>query len=143
MIHFWVPGVPQPGGSKRAFVNRKTGRPIITEDNTRSKDWRTAVAFMAAEVIKEPLTGPLSVRFEFLLLRPRGHYGKRGVRSSAPEYPAVRPDVSKLVRPTEDALKGIAWHDDSQIVSQEASKRYALTAGAWITIEPAGKGEHK
>ena len=30
-ISFWVPGIPKPAGSKRGFVNRKTGGVIITD----------------------------------------------------------------------------------------------------------------
>jgi hypothetical protein len=34
-------------------------------------------------------------------------------------------------------MKGISWHDDSQIVRQFGVKRYAETAGAWITVQVA------
>ena len=35
------------------------------------------------------------------------------------------PDLSKLVRAIEDALTGIVWHDDSQVVETHSRKRYA------------------
>ncbi len=136
-ISFFVPGLPQPGGSKRAFINPKTKRPIITEDNPRSKDWRASVAQAAAEVFKKPLAGPLEVIFEFYLPRPAGHISKKkgGLRKSAPVYPVTRPDVLKLSRSTEDSLKGIAFVDDSQIVMETLVKQYAeKTIGARITI---------
>jgi Holliday junction resolvase RusA-like endonuclease len=41
----------------------------------------------------------------------------------------VAPDTTKLVRSTEDALKGICWRDDSQVVYQVASKEYAARGG--------------
>jgi Holliday junction resolvase RusA-like endonuclease len=138
IIRFFVPGLPRPGGSKRAFVNKATGRVVVTEDCKRSKDWRTAVAFKASEAIKSPFAGPVEVRFEFLMPRPKGHFGSgknAGVlRSSAPAYPAVKPDVTKLIRSTEDAMKGIAWNDDAQAVKQFGEKRYAEISGAIITI---------
>ena len=144
-VTFWVPGIPKPGGSKRGFVNRKTGRVIITEDCKASKDWRISVAFAAARAIPRLFPGPLRVTFTFFLPRPHGHYGAGAraffLRASAPDYPAVRPDITKLIRSTEDALKGIAWQDDSQIVQQVASKQYGvhgMPAGAQITIAPAG-----
>jgi Holliday junction resolvase RusA-like endonuclease len=137
-IQFFVPGIPKPGGSKRAFINRKTGRPIITEDCKSSRDWRTAVAFAANEQFEYPFAGPLSVHFDFLFLRPRGHFGTgrsaEYLKKSAPIYPAVRPDTTKLIRSTEDALKGIAWKDDAQVVTQSACKRYAQRGGAIITV---------
>jgi Holliday junction resolvase RusA-like endonuclease len=134
MIRFFVPGIPRTAGSKRAFVIN--GRAIVTEDNKRSKNWRAAVALVANEHFLSPYTGPLRATFTFHILRPKGHMGKHGVRPSAPKYPAVRPDVSKTIRATEDALTGIAWKDDAQIVEQIAAKLYTeSTAGAWITIE--------
>lgn len=128
MIEFFVPGIPQPGGSKKAFINRKTGRPIITEDNKKSKDWKALVALFSVDKISEPLKGPIRVSFCFFLPRPRAHYGSGNnshrIKDSSPRYPIVRPDCTKLIRSTEDALKGIAWFDDSQIVIQTAQKQY-------------------
>ena len=93
---------------------------------------------MAAEKIKAPITGALRVEFEFVLPRPKGHYGTGKhagqVKSSAPLYPGVKPDITKLIRSTEDAMKGIAWKDDSQVVTQIGMKRYSESPGALITI---------
>jgi Holliday junction resolvase RusA-like endonuclease len=133
-ITFFVPGIPRPGGSKRGFVIPGTKRVVITEDCKKSKDWRTSVAWAAKEKITAPMTGPLEVRFLFTLARPKGHLNSKGfVKPSAPSYPAVRPDCTKLVRSTEDALKGIAWLDDSQIVNQHVLKHYG-NPGCEITI---------
>ncbi len=136
-VSFFVPGKPQPGGSKKAFVIN--GRAILTEANKNSKPWRVSVGFAAAEVIKTPFEGPLEVRFDFYMPRPQGHFGtgkKAGVlKDSAPTYHISKPDTTKLIRSTEDALKGIAWHDDSQIAVQHGTKLYANSAvGARITI---------
>ena len=141
MIRFFVPGIPRTAGSKRVFLNRKTGRPIVTEDNTKSKEWRTAVAWIAAENMKVPLEGPLAVTFEFQFMRPKGHYGSKGLRASAPLHPAVRPDLLKCARSTEDAMSGLAYRDDAQIVHETLIKRYGCQAGAWITIAAANGQE--
>jgi Holliday junction resolvase RusA-like endonuclease len=141
-IRFFVPGIPRPGGSKRAFYKAKIKRVVITEDNKHTKDWRNSVAWAAAEAIKTPICGPLEVSFAFCLPRPKGHYGSKGLKPSAPKYPTVKPDTTKLIRSTEDAMKGIAWNDDSQIVHQVANKTYGDKAGCWITIrELEGKSE--
>jgi crossover junction endodeoxyribonuclease RusA len=134
VVTLWVPGIPQPGGSKRAFLHRKTRRPIVTDDCRRNKDWRAVVALCAVEHFREPLDGPLGVDVEFCVQRPKGHMGKRGLRPSAPTYPTVRPDATKLWRSTEDALTGIAWRDDSQIVIQTVRKVYGVTPGARIRV---------
>jgi Holliday junction resolvase RusA-like endonuclease len=138
---FFVPGIPQPGGSKKGFAyfdkNQGKYRAVVTEDNKKSKPWREAVAWAAKEVFGEPLQGPLQVEFKFIMPRPKGHFGKRGLLPSAPKLPSVKPDVTKLIRSTEDAMKGIAWIDDSMIVNQHGQKVYGRRPGALITIELA------
>lgn len=80
------------------------------------------------------LDGPLELLVVFTVPRPKGHYGARGLRPSAPEYPAVRPDVTKLLRAVEDACTGIVWRDDAQIIEQHATKRYGEPASAWVRV---------
>lgn len=136
MTCFFVPGIPAPGGSKRGFVHPHTGRVVIVDDAKRNASWRSVVALTAARYFPKPIEGPVRVLVTFLMPRPLGHFGKRGLRDSAPAYPTTRPDASKLWRSTEDALKGIAWLDDAQVVTQTILKRYATGApGAQLEVE--------
>ena len=141
VISFFVPGVPQPGGSKRAFVNKKTGRAIVTEDCKRNKPWRSVVVGIAMQALgtAPPLAGPLVVEFTFFILRPKGHFGSgrnsARLKPSAPGWPVVKPDTTKLVRAVEDALTGIAWVDDALIVEQVARKVYGPRPGVRVVIE--------
>jgi len=127
-IRFFVPGIPKPGGSKRAFYIPKIKRAVVTEDCKGSKDWRAVVALFGSMSVKEPLSGPLDVRYSFYFPRPRGHYGSGRnsalLKPSAPARHIVKPDLTKIIRSTEDALKGIAWGDDNQVCYQEARKGY-------------------
>ena len=130
-IAFFVPSTPRPGGSKR-YV----GHGRIIEDCKKNKDWRACVALSAFEHFPSPLLGALSVAITFYMPRPKGHFRKDGsLKPKAPMYHTTKPDTTKLVRSTEDALTGIAWHDDAQVVEQRASKRYATaTVGAMVEI---------
>jgi Holliday junction resolvase RusA-like endonuclease len=132
---FFVPGIPAPGGSKKGFVNPKTKRVVIVDDCSRNKDWRASVALAGSQQFSEPLQGPLSVEVVFYMPRPKGHFRANGTRKpAAPEYPTTKPDTTKLWRSTEDALTGIAWMDDSQVVEQYAIKLYGARPGARISI---------
>lgn len=139
-VTFSVVGIPQPSGSKRAFpIKRKDGSidVAVSEDAKGAKAWRQDVAAAAAGVFggAVPLDGPLSLSVVFMMPRPKGHFGKRGLRPGAPGYPAVRPDATKLLRAVEDALTGILWRDDAQIVGQHIVKRYTVGApGASVTV---------
>lgn len=152
MIRFEVLGVPQPGGSKSAFpLRHKDGSPVLRENgsqamsvrdaNPKVKDWRVAVVAAARRVHTGALLdGPLSLRVLFRFPRPKGHFGKRGLLPSAPPYPAVKPDVLKLTRALEDALTGILWRDDAQVVDEWMAKVYGEPAGALVLIAPAPAG---
>lgn len=49
--------------------------------------------------------------------------------------PTTRPDVDNYAKSILDALNGITWKDDSQIVSLTINKRYGEVEGAIIEIE--------
>jgi Holliday junction resolvase RusA-like endonuclease len=132
-----VRGTPKPAGSKRVFLVRKAGEPpraVVTDaSGTPGRDWRVTIQHAIAGVHPgPPLEGPLELSCYFTVRRPLGHVGKRGLRPSAPAYPATRPDVTKLLRAVEDAATGLLWADDAQIVTQSAAKRYGATPGVVI-----------
>ncbi len=148
---FFAPGIPRPGGSKTAHVVRRkggeivtsaTGRPLVTmrDDAKGNKEWRSVVALAATVACSAmvPLEGPLALRVVFTMPRPKGHYGagkNAGVlRPTAPRWPTTKPDATKLLRSTEDALTGILWRDDAAIVLQWVEKAYGEKPGARITL---------
>ena len=143
-VEFTVLGRPQPAGSKRAFMIRKGGKPTgvaVTDDAKKSRPWKDSVAAAAHEHLngRPPLTGPLLLEVDFYVARPAGHFGtgrnRDVVRPAAPRFPAVRPDATKLVRAVEDALTGLVWRDDAQVVIQTVRKRYGHPERAEIFVQ--------
>jgi len=132
-----VRGIPIPQGSMKAFVVGH--RAIVTADNARTKPWKAAVTDMAGRVMARldatPLDGPVDVDVVFRMPRPKGHFGRRGLLPSAPATPATKPDIDKLARAVLDALTGIVFRDDSQVVALRLAKVYADDPGATITVE--------
>lgn len=130
-IRFTVVGRPEPGGSKTAFVIN--GRAVVSDANKKVKGWRSQVADAASGAYAGPLLdGPLEAEFTFFTPRPKSHYrsGKNAalLKDSAPEHPTTRPDALKLARAVEDALTGVLYRDDSQIVNEHLHKRYGEPA---------------
>ncbi len=132
-IKFTVHGKPQPAGSKRAFpFIKKNGRlgVSVSDANKNAKPWQAVVTAAALDAMngRELLRGPLSATFNFYVSRPKSHFGSgknSGVlKPSAPKYPVTRPDAIKLCRGAEDALTGIVYRDDSQIVREVIEKNY-------------------
>jgi Holliday junction resolvase RusA-like endonuclease len=148
----FIPGKPQTAGSKSAFVNPKTGKAIVTESGkaeskARKRTWRGDLRD-AAEPARErqwdretPTEDALEVIFTFVRARPSPHLttGKnagvvkdwaRGLR------PSTRPDALKMARAAEDALTGVLWVDDAQIVDERLHKVF----GDQIGLGPRAEG---
>lgn len=138
-LNFRVVGIPQTAGSKQGFFNKKLKRVMIVDANKRSKPWKALVSAAALEVAPrgDLYRGPLTVSMVFYLPRPKGHYGRRGLLPSAPQYPTGKPDVLKLARAVEDACTGILWHDDAQIVHEGLSKTYGDPPGIEVAVKDA------
>jgi Holliday junction resolvase RusA-like endonuclease len=141
IIEFFVPGIPATSGSKKAFVNPKTGRAIVVPDNPEKQNtWMSDVkyyaqkAFNGIPVKREPFMFVMT----FFFPRPQGHYGTGRnagkVKPSAPKRPTGRPDLTKLTRAAEDALAGVIWTNDSQVVDQTVSKQYGDRPGVSVAI---------
>ena len=134
-VLFRASGTPIPEGHVRAFA-RKGGGIQYAHGSPGLALWRSQVA-MAAFLGREgeaPYDGPVYVAMTFHMARPKSHLDAAGnVKASAPEWPAVRPDVDKLARAVLDAISLPGkFHgppilsDDSRVVAMEARKVYAL-----------------
>ena len=126
MTTFFVPGIAVTQGSGRATINSHTGRAVYVPDHRKElRLWRRSVALVAGQQRVMPLEGPVGVSLDFKLIR-----GKTVKRT----YPTVKPDLDKLERAVLDALTGIAWLDDAQVVEVRKRKFYADGDGAGLII---------
>ncbi|WP_435600800.1 RusA family crossover junction endodeoxyribonuclease [Streptomyces sp. C10-9-1] len=140
-----VYGKPAPQGSK----SHKGGGRMV-ESSAYVKPWRERVVAVALDSLQHRdwtrLDAPLLVCMDFFFDRPKSHFGTGRnaglLKASAPARPTGPPDLSKLVRSTEDALQTAgAYRDDALIVSIATAKRYVDDGpgsldrpGALITI---------
>ena len=138
-IKFFVPGVPAPGGSKKAFKHPATGKIMVVDACSRNKPWRERVASFAYDHKPNDLIKTaIELSIDFIMPRPKGHYGtgknSSKLKPSAPKFCTKKPDATKLTRALEDALTGIIWKDDDQVVKQVIRKHYGDSPGALVTI---------
>jgi crossover junction endodeoxyribonuclease RusA len=119
VITFTVIGHAQPQGSTKAFMPKGARYPVVTSDNPNLKGWRLFVAHEAQRHAGAgPMSGGVRVMLDFALQRPK----------SLPKRTSQhlkKPDIDKLARAVLDALTGILYHDDSEVVRLEVTKRYA------------------
>lgn len=135
MLLIIVTGTPGPQGSKR-----HVGHGRMIESSKKVKPWREAVKAAAQREAKAlgRIAGPVVMDVTFTLPRPKSAKGLNA-------KPATRPDLSKLVRSTEDAITDAgAWEDDGRVVETISRKVYPNThkdaldvPGAVIRLWPA------
>ena len=135
-LQFTVHGEPIPQGSTRAFIPKGWKRPIITAANKRTKPWRQEVAGAALAAMDRELMSCAGKHIPFRLTVTFRFQKPKSVRVYVDEK-VTKPDTDKLIRSILDALTGIVWHDDSQVVEILARKQFGQP-GAEIAIEEIG-----
>lgn len=145
VLQMFIDGHPAPAGSKRAFVLKhgpRAGCAVVTDaGGDKTADWKRTVKHFVRDAHggRDPETGPLGMFLTFYMARPKSHFGAgrnaAKLKPSAPLYHTQKPDTTKLIRAIEDAMSGIVWVDDVQIVRQEAVKAWTTgRPGATVTI---------
>ena len=123
-ISFVVLGAPSPEGSTRAFYIPKLNKTVTTHQNQSALNaWRNRVATEAQNVLMvQDWTSDRSSAYTLPV--------HRRLR------PTVKPDIDKLVRAINDALTGILFPDDCQVVSIQMTKEYEgeRRPGAYLRV---------
>ena len=132
-IKFTVPGEPLAGSQLR--FNRKTGTPYRPKEHKQ----RVFTVYEYAEQKMEELHlskphfrqgTPLILYVEFYFPYRKADYrtGKRSgeLKESAPKWCLAKKDLDNLLKPLKDGMKGIIYHDDSQVCQYGMiSKKYS------------------
>lgn len=134
VVTFTVDGDPVPKGRPR-FARR--GQFVQTYTDSKTLEYETHVAMRARQAIgaSEPLKGRLSV-FLFLRYTIPSSYTKKRKEACLMglEYPK-RIDLDNVYKSITDAMNGIVYVDDSQIVEAHIKKVYAEESGANIMVQ--------
>jgi len=107
------------------------GRPRFGNGRTytprKTKDFETILKEMARQQYKSgPMKDAISVLIVFTIKKPK---------TVKRDYPTVKPDVDNYIKSTLDALNGIAFIDDSQVIEIIASKKYGPVGSIFIDIK--------
>jgi Holliday junction resolvase RusA-like endonuclease len=128
-------GEPAPQGSKspKGTYTDANGRQRarMVESSAKVKPWRVAVAAAAMDVVGDRplLDGPLAASLTLTVKSQpasKPSWWPAGQRWSKTMLwrPASTPDLSKMLRATEDALTGIVWKDDARVVQYDRLAKY-------------------
>lgn len=133
---FVVPGPPRGQGRPR-FA--RIGKFVRTYDPKESVDWKSKVALFATQANVQPIEGPVALTVHAIHPRPQ-----RLMRRRDPDGEVLapcKPDWDNIGKAVADALTGIAYRDDSQIVSAAVHKLYHAKDGqphTRVTVQQYG-----
>jgi len=125
----FVPDEPVPKGRPR--ISTSTGY-VYTPSRTQQSEWR--IRQLAQAEWSDPLEVALELRLVVSLQTPQMPKKWIGIRQAT-----KRPDLDNYIKTVLDALNGIVYLDDSQVVKISAQKVYGygdLQTGWYIQVIP-------
>lgn len=116
-LHFWVDGKPIAKQSTRFDGHGRAHTP------PRVKAWQEQVSIAARQAVQfhQPISGPVAMKLTFVL--PDNH----------------RVDLDNLSKAVCDALNGVIYLDDSQVVNLHLVKvvvKNAPSPGVFVEVAP-------
>ena len=125
IITFTISGTAIPKARPRTT---KRGNRAIMYTPAKTKEFENYVKLVAAQhAPKELLTGPLDVELEFNLQRPKSLPKKI-------QHHTKKPDIDNLAKSVLDALEGIIYVNDAQVIALRVYKEYG-TPNCTVRIE--------
>ena len=118
MIKFTVDGEPVPKARARTFYNKKAGR-VMSYTPKETMGFENKVAAYAVQFRpKEGVNlGAIRIFIEIFKSIPKSMSKKNRILAEEKKLrPITRPDGDNYEKGIFDALKGIIWHDDGQVV---------------------------
>jgi Holliday junction resolvase RusA-like endonuclease len=110
-------------------------------DPAKSRGYKDYVRLAAATEMRgqKPLEGPLALCIRVYRATPKSMSRKKaGLAETGELRPTTKPDLDNYVKGIKDALKGICWKDDGQVVAymQPFGKYYSARPRIEVDIMP-------
>jgi Holliday junction resolvase RusA-like endonuclease len=135
VVTFEVPGDPH-GKGRPKFARR--GNFVQTYTDKKTTSYEDLVRFHAniAMVDLAPLESAVAVYIYIKLAVPKSYSKKRSEAClSGLERPTKKPDWDNVAKSICDAMNGIVYIDDTQIVDAHVTKVYAANAGVDVGVK--------
>lgn len=138
-IEFTIDGEPQGQGRPR-FARQ--GKFVHTYDPPKSRQYKAKVAqsFQRA-YMGEPLAKPVKITITAVFGVPKSYSkGRTEACLEGREWPTKKPDADNIEKGIYDALNGLAYEDDKQIVMTKTAKVYGPVGKVKVVIEELEDG---
>jgi Holliday junction resolvase RusA-like endonuclease len=136
-IHFQVEGDPKGKGRPR-FSRVGNFTKVYTDKQTLSYEAMIATFAKQAMGGTEPLKTPVSVFLYVRLPIPQSYPKKRKEAClNGSEMPCKKPDIDNIAKTYLDAMNGVIFVDDTQVIDLHVKKLYAAEAGVDVMVMEA------
>ena len=135
-MQFIVEGRPQGKARARTFYNSRAGKmQSITPEKTKSYEDLIRWKYKAAGG-KYYGEKTLQVDIHAFYPIPKG-FSKAKVEDALDGKlrPTTKPDCDNVIKVVLDALNGVAYYDDKQVIRVSCSKHYALQGKLYVEIK--------
>ena len=126
-----------PVGKQRArYARRGNFVQTYTPDKTRNYEALLKEAAIEAMGSAEPLETPVSLYLYIRVPIPKS-FSKKKVQDclNGSEQPMKKPDSSNVLKSVEDAMNGVVYRDDCQIINHHITRVYSTLAGVDICVK--------
>ena len=133
IVHFQIPGRPKSKGRPR-FGNGRTYTPAATQNQ------EAFIKILATQAMGDlaRCADPVAVTIDIAISPPKSMPKRqRDEALCGLLRPAKKPDCDNIVKLISDALNGIVWVDDSQVVDLVVKKRYAADDITTVLVSKA------
>lgn len=131
MISFFIPGPPVGKGRPRAT---RSGR-MYTPAKTVKYESLVALAAHEAMLGAIPLSGPVRVTINiFCEVAQSWSQKKKNAALDGTLKPTGKPDFDNIAKAVADAMNGVIYQDDKQIVWALITKQYSATPGVEVHV---------
>lgn len=148
-MHFIVPGPPRGKGRHRVDTRGKRPRQY-TDKQTEEYEQKVAHEWSAAGRVYLG-EGPIGGQIVAAHRRPASHLrvgGALTAKGLEQRVPIRKPDASNVIKVVEDALNGLCYRDDAQIVDIHFERRWCspgedehVDVQLWTVEAPAPRGQ--
>jgi Holliday junction resolvase RusA-like endonuclease len=136
-IHFQVEGDPKGKGRPR-FSRVGSFTKVYTDKQTLTYEAMIATFAKQAMGGTEPLKTPVSVFLYVRLPIPQSYPKKRREAClSGVEMPCKKPDIDNIAKTYLDAMNGVIFVDDTQVIDLHVKKLYSEKAGVDVMVTEA------
>jgi len=136
-IHFQVEGNPKGKGRPR-FSRVGSFTKVYTDKQTLTYEALIATFAKQAMGGTEPLKTPVSVYLYVRLPIPQSYPKKRrDACLNGSELPCKKPDIDNIAKTYLDAMNGVIFMDDTQVIDLHVKKVYAEKAGVDVMVTEA------